>query len=331
MKAVFSRRVVGSSSQLTKLVTKQPNQSRHFLSHLLLPSALSSSTSSSANRFVPSLLPARLEKLHGFFASTLGNTNLKQKVGNIVLESRVGFFSFELPSHVFNSNAFTGFQKRTWKSWFNGANCVVFGLIIANAAVFTMWRVSGQDIKWMVNNFLLSKYSFVTGRIHTLITSGFTNVGTSQLILNMIGLCYFGTRIARTLGPRYLLKLYFAGTLGSSVFFLSIHALSVMSLKGQRVVVVVTKDQVKVPIFQQGADGSVFAITLLDMFIYPKVTTYFGLILRVPALTGIFFLGLDMLKMLEGKDSKILSSSSQLGGLVVAVMAWARLRKGRFY
>ena len=106
------------------------------------------------------------------------------------------------------------------KSWFNGANGVVFGLIIANAAVFTMWKV--YDRKWMFKNFvvrpttskalnLLSFYlifsscllifvqlslkSFMTGRIHTLITSGFTNVGTSQLIMNMIGLYYFGTRV----------------------------------------------------------------------------------------------------------------------------------------
>lgn len=41
----------------------------------------------------------------------------------------------------------------------------------------------------------LSTYSFTSGRIHTLITSGFSNVGTSQIILNMIGLYYFGTRV----------------------------------------------------------------------------------------------------------------------------------------
>ena len=114
------------------------------------------------------------------------------------------------------------------KSWFNGANGVVFGLIIANAAVFTMWKV--YDRKWMIKNFVvrpttskalifyllfdvqllsfdlcvvnlnmmfrqLSSYTFMTGRIHTLITSGFSNVGTSQLIMNMIGLYYFGTRV----------------------------------------------------------------------------------------------------------------------------------------
>lgn len=112
MHAIFSRRVVvvGSSSQLTKLVTKQPSQSRDFLTHLLLPSNLSSS--SLATRFVPSLL--RVKKVHGFSASTLGNTNLKLKFRN-VMDSRVGFFSSQLPRDgLIESKGFTGFQKRGW-------------------------------------------------------------------------------------------------------------------------------------------------------------------------------------------------------------------------
>ncbi|XP_010428384.1 PREDICTED: rhomboid-like protein 17, chloroplastic isoform X2 [Camelina sativa] len=321
MHAMFSRRVVvvGSSSQLTKLVKKQPSQSRrHFLSHLL-PSCLSSSSSSSiTRRFVPSL--SRSEKVHDFFAGTFGNTNLKQRIGN-VLESRVGFFSSELPSVGFESKGFTGFQKRGWKSWFNGANGVVLGLIIANAAVFTMWWVSGEDREWM-----LSTYSFASGRVHTLITSGFSHIGTSHIIFNMVGIYYFGTRIARTLGPFYLLKLYFAGALGGSIFFLSPHAI-LATLKGEGVVI---EDQSNLPISQLGAEGPVYAITLLDMFLYPKVTTYFGLMLRAPVMTGILHLGLNMLPILEGELNSIASSSGQMGGVVVAAMAWARIRKGRF-
>lgn len=117
MHAIFSRRVVvvGSSSHLTKLVKKQPNQSRPFLSHLL-PSGLSSL----ATRFVPSLL--RSEKVHGFFTSTLGNTNLKLKFRN-VMESRVGFFSSQLPSNGFESKGFNGFQKRGWYRLFSSPFC----------------------------------------------------------------------------------------------------------------------------------------------------------------------------------------------------------------
>ncbi|AEE35557.1 Rhomboid-related intramembrane serine protease family protein [Arabidopsis thaliana] len=294
----FSRKVVvnvgaSSQSQLTKMVKKKPNQSRH-----LLPSRLSSP--SSVPHFVPSAV-SRSAKVHGFFASKLGNTNLKLKFGN-VMESRAGFFSSELPSHGFESGGFTGFQKRGWKSWINGANGVVFGL--------------------------LSTYSFTSGYIHTLITSGFSHIGTSQIILNMIGISYFGSRIARTLGPLYLLKLYFAGALGGSVCFLSYHAL-LATLKGEGVVI---KDhQSTAPISQLlGADGSMFAIALLDMFIYPKVTTYFALMLRVHVMFRIINLGVEILNIPEGGPNHIASSSGQLGGVVVAAMAWARIKKGRF-
>ncbi|KAF3526577.1 hypothetical protein F2Q69_00051556 [Brassica cretica] len=268
MHALFSRRfvvVVGSSSsQLTKSLMKKKklafshsSQSRH------LPS------SSFVTRFVPSHV-LRSEEINGFFANTLRNTHLKLKPGSL-LEARAGFFDPQLPPKPW---VFTGFQKRGWKSWFNGANGVVFGLIIANAAVFTMWKV--YDRKWMIKNFVLSSYTFMTGRIHTLITSGFSNVGTSQLIMNMIGLYYFGTRIARTLGPAYLLKLYFAGSLVGSLLFLSAHAVMAI-LKSQGVSY---KDQ-STPIGMLGPEGSLYAIALLDMCLYPKVTTYFAFICRV--------------------------------------------------
>ncbi|KAF2606740.1 hypothetical protein F2Q68_00046420 [Brassica cretica] len=195
------------------------------------------------------------------------------------------------------------------KSWFNGANGVVFGLIIANAAVFAMWNV--YDKLWMVKNFVLSLEILMLGRIHTLITSGFTNVGTSQLIVNMFGVYYFGSSIARTLGPVYLLKLYFAGSLAGSVLFLSAHA-----------VVAILK----------GPEGSLYAIALLDMCLYPKVTTYFAFICRVPVMLGILGLGQNLLTVLKGEKKSITMASIHTGGgAMVAAIAWRQIRKCRFY
>ncbi|CAF2199746.1 unnamed protein product [Brassica napus] len=305
MHALFSRRfvvVVGSSSsQLTKSLMKKKlafshsSQSRHILSHL--PS------SSFVTRFVPSLLSLS-EKAHG---------------SGSLLEARAGFFYPQLPPP--KPWVFTGFQKRGWKSCFNGANGVVFGLIIANAAVFTMWKV--YDREWMIKNFALSLKSFMTGRIHTLITSGFTNVGTSQLIMNMIGLYYFGTRIARTLGPVYLLKLYIAGSLAGSLLFLSAHAVMAI-LKSQGVSY---KGQSK-PIGLLGPQGSVYAIALLDMCLYPKVTTYFAFICRVPVMLVILSFENKVLKVLDGEQKSITAGMIHaVGGAMVAAIAWRRIKK----
>ncbi|OAP13359.1 hypothetical protein AXX17_AT1G68510 [Arabidopsis thaliana] len=201
---------------------------------------------------------------------------------------------------------------------------------------FFAGKLGNTNLKLKFGNVMESRAGFFSSELpsHGFESGGFTgfqkrgcHVGATHIILNMMGLCYFGARIARSFGPRYLLKLYFAGALGGSVFFLSSHALSVISLKGQRVV---PKDQLKVPIGKLGANGPVYAITLLDMLLYPKVTTYFGLMLRVPVFAGIYSLGLNIIKMLEGKNNNTLTSLDQLGGVVVAVIAWARIRKGRF-
>lgn len=320
MHALFSRRfVVGSSPspwQLTKsLMMKKKlafshwSQSRH-----LLPS--------SGPRVDPSLLSLS-EKAGGFFSfsTTLRNTNTL-KSGSL-LEARAGFFhSHQLPPKPW---VFTGFQKRGWKSWFNAADGVVFGLILANLAVFTMWKTS--DRKWMSKNFVVSPLTFMTGRIHTLITSGFSNVGTSQLIVNMIGLYYFGTSIARTLGPLYLLKLYFAGSLAGSLLFISVHGVMAI-LKSQGVTF---KDQSKLNLLFLGPEGSVYAITLLDIFIHPKVTTYFAFMFRVPVMIAILGLGQDLVKVLEGEKKSVTMASIHMGGgAMVAAIAWRQIRKVRF-
>ncbi|XP_013591019.1 PREDICTED: rhomboid-like protein 16, chloroplastic [Brassica oleracea var. oleracea] len=65
------------------------------------------------------------------------------------------------------------------------------------------------------------------------------------------------------------------------------------------------KDQSKLNLLFLGAEGPVYAITLLDIFLYPKVTTYFAFIFRVPVMIGIVGLGQDLLKVLEDSHLRI--------------------------
>ncbi|CAF2064740.1 unnamed protein product [Brassica napus] len=311
MHTILHRRFVvfGSCSwQLTKslMMKKKPTFSytshshhNHFLSHLL-PSGIASSSS----------------EIDGFFASTLRrNTHLKLKPGSF-LESRAGFFDPQLPPKPWG---FTGFQKRRWKSWFNAANGVVLRLILANVAVFTMWKNSNR--KWMARNFVLSSYTFMSGRTHTLITSGFRNVGTSQLIVNMIGLYYFGTSIARTLGPVDLLKLYFAGSLAGSVLFISVHGVMAIPFFFLRSFI---QGSIKTKPF---ISGKFLIHPLLDIFLYPKVTTYFAFIFRVPVMIGILGLGQDLLKVLENFPALSQPKRKNLSFFSQETMRWERVRR----
>ncbi|KAF8104266.1 hypothetical protein N665_0176s0073 [Sinapis alba] len=336
MNSIFIRRVVvDSSSRLTKLLANpiahshtpnhhsftsiyRPNQTRHFRTHYL-PST--PSPPPPARRFDPSFL-WRSEKIRGFFTSAL--TNKSAKLGNLV-ESRVGFFRSQFPRKGFEFGGYSGFQRRGWKNWLQGlsANDVVLGLLLANTGVFLMWRVFDQ--RFMMNNFMISLDNFTSGRLHTLITSAFSHIDIGHIVSNMIGLYFFGTSIARNFGPQFLLKLYFAGALGGSVFYLIHHAyLAASSPKGQGAFV---RDPSRTP--GLGASGAVNAIMLLDIFLNPTATLYFEFFIPVPAmLLGIFLIGKDILRITEGNSN--ISGSAHLGGAAVAAIAWARIRRGRF-
>ncbi|PPD71401.1 hypothetical protein GOBAR_DD31692 [Gossypium barbadense] len=148
--------------------------------------------------------------------------------------------------------------------------------------------------------------NFKSGRLHTLITSAFSHIDIEHIVSNMIGLYFFGYNIGRIFGPEYLLRLYLAGAMGGSVFYLVHHAF-----------------------LAKGASGAVNAIMLLDIFLNPKATLYFDFIIPVPAmLLGIFLIGKDILRIIEGNSH--ISGSAHLGGAAVAAIAWARLRRGRF-
>ncbi|XP_028763565.1 RHOMBOID-like protein 12, mitochondrial isoform X2 [Neltuma alba] len=193
-------------------------------------------------------------------------------------------------------------------------------VVDANVVVFLSWRIASE--KFMSENFTISLHNLNCGRLHTLITNAFSHIDVEHIISNMIGLYFFGTSIGRFLGPEYLLKLYLAGAVGGSVFYLTHQAYKALTSKGWRRVEV-SKHQAL------GASGAVNAIMLLNIFLFPKSTIYFDFIIPVPAiLLGIFLIGKDVLRIIEG-DSHI-SGSAHLGGAAVAAIAWARIRRGRF-
>lgn len=197
---------------------------------------------------------------------------------------------------------------------------MVFGLIIANTAIFLLWRIA--DEKFMINNFTISLDNIKSGRLHTLITNAFSHVDAWHIISNMLGLYFFGTNVVSNFGPGFLLKLYLAGAVGGSVFYLVHQAYKAQSSKGWRF----SNHSKELAL---GASGAVNAVMLLQIFLFPKATIYFDLFIPVPAiLLGVFMIGKDMLRIMEGDTS--ISGSAHLGGATVGAIAWALVRKGRF-
>nr|KJB53249.1 hypothetical protein B456_008G298500 [Gossypium raimondii] len=233
----------------------------------------------------------------------------------------VRFFRPQIPKSKFGFGPNSGLLKSRWRLWFQrfSASDMVLGLVLTNVAVFLLWRIA--DRRFMMNNFMVSLDNFKSGRLHTLITSAFSHIDIEHIVSNMIGLYFFGYNIGRIFGPEYLLRLYLAGAMGGSVFYLVHHA---FLAKGQATRMM---DPSRTP--GLGASGAVNAIMLLDIFLNPKATLYFDFIIPVPAmLLGIFLIGKDILRIIEGNSH--ISGSAHLGGAAVAAIAWARLRRGRF-
>ncbi|KAK8569404.1 hypothetical protein V6N13_046463 [Hibiscus sabdariffa] len=238
-----------------------------------------------------------------------------------LLDPRIRFFRPHIPKGRMGFAPNFALLKRSWRTWLQrfSANDMVLGLVLTNVVVFLLWRIA--DRRFMVDNFMVSLDNFKSGRLHTLITSAFSHIDIGHIVSNMIGLYFFGCNIGRTFGPEYLLKLYLAGAIGGSIFYLVHHA---FLAKGQGTRMM---DPSRTP--GLGASGAVNAIMLLDIFLNPKATIYFDFFIPVPAmLLGIFLIGKDILRIIEGNSH--ISGSAHLGGAVVAATAWARLRRGRF-
>ncbi|BFG32916.1 hypothetical protein CerSpe_191900 [Prunus speciosa] len=272
------------------------------------------------------------QKINGFLFNPLlkrqfcmGFSNTLLRVSSKSLSDfRLGFLRAQFPKQSFRFNPNFTSPRSPWRSWLRRVSDgdVVLGLIIANVAVFILWRIA--DPSFMAKNFTISLDNVTSGRLHTLITSAFSHMDVGHIISNMIGLYFFGTNIGRVFGPEFLLKLYLAGAVGGSVCFLVHKAYMAASSKGRQPW---NMDPSKIP--GLGASGAVNAIMLLDIFLFPKSTLYLEFIIPVPAiLLGIFLIGKDVLRIIEG-DSHI-SGAAHLGGAAVAAIAWARLRKGRF-
>ncbi len=109
-----------------------------------------------------------------------------------------------LDSWQFNENSFWGDQ-------------VLYLIIGVNLLVFVFWQNS-KFRRFMNEHFTVSTVGVLRdGRIHTLITSMFSQYSLGHLAANMITLWFFGGEIVALLGARRFLQLYLGGGLVSSI------------------------------------------------------------------------------------------------------------------
>ncbi|KAK9080396.1 hypothetical protein SSX86_000154 [Deinandra increscens subsp. villosa] len=159
------------------------------------------------------------------------------------------------------------------------AKAAVQGLMLANVAVFLLWRVADEN--FMMQNFTLQLDNFYGRRYHTMITSAFSHVRVMHIVSNMIGLYIYGKRIEKLFGPEFLLKLYMVGAFFGSVSFLVHKAFLASSSKG---------NQLRKPDLSKaaglGASGAVNAIMMLHMLLTPTDVSLFKFTIPLHALSA---------------------------------------------
>ena len=97
---------------------------------------------------------------------------------------------------------------------------VVYVLLAANVLVFVLWRHSEgrpSEQRWMIAHFTVSLRSLSAGRLHTLVTSAFSQQDVMHLLFNCLALHVFGSALCVYLGSARFLLVYFGGALTSSV------------------------------------------------------------------------------------------------------------------
>uniref|UniRef100_A0A0D9V603 Peptidase S54 rhomboid domain-containing protein n=2 Tax=Leersia perrieri TaxID=77586 RepID=A0A0D9V603_9ORYZ len=206
----------------------------------------------------------------------------------------------------------------SWAHWMPSAENAVLILMGVNVGVFLLWRIA--DPSFMRRHFMISLDNFKSGRLHTLLTSAFSHSDTDHLITNMIGFYFFGSTISNLFGPAFLFKLYAAGALTGSAFFLLDKAFLAPRKQAN-----VGWDNSRVSAL--GASAAVNAVILLQIFLYPRHLVYLYFFIPIPAaIMGAILIGADLWRVKMGHGQ--VSGSAHLGGAVVAALVWTRISKG---
>jgi membrane associated rhomboid family serine protease len=198
-------------------------------------------------------------------------------------------------------------------------NAVLGGLVLANVGVWGLWQTA--DRSFMARHFTVCSSGLQEGRLHTLVTSAFSQVDGFHLGGNMLSLFFFGKEVGQLFGGTRLLGLYVVGGVASSLAHV---AWDSRRMEHQRRLS---------SWFQRrdtpalGASGAVNAIILFDAMLFPTRIIYVNLILPVPSL--LLAGGLLMRDVWASDRHDGVAHAGHIGGAVAGFAAWAWLRLRR--
>jgi membrane associated rhomboid family serine protease len=220
-----------------------------------------------------------------------------------------------------------------------------------NFAVFLAWRSaeSSRDmgkVQFMLNNFTVSLRNLREGRIHTLITSAFSQRDFMHLAMNSIALYYLGEAVCLVLGKKQFSLVYLCGGMFSSLSHVIYTAfilprIELNQLRKMRQEVAQFPSQFSSLLSLQpqyhdtpalGASGSAMACATLFACLFPHQKFLIYFVLPVPAYLAVgLMITYDLYSGLTQPNSHV-GHFAHLGGAAFGGMYyWLRLRRGRMW
>jgi len=197
----------------------------------------------------------------------------------------------------------TTLLRRPFKFAFFNAT---FYLIAVNVLVFALGYI------WPISTYILalSPRAVSVGWVWQLFTYMFAHANFTHLLVNMIGLFFFGRPVERNLGSYEFLLYYLGAGLFAGIVSYGIYALS-----GAWNTILL------------GASGAIFALLLAFAVLYPKAIVYlYGIIpLRAPIMV-IGYTAIELLSSFLGAASSV-AHLTHLAGFVAGV-AYFPIRLG---
>ena len=147
---------------------------------------------------------------------------------------------------------------------YSNQNAAVW-LIAVNVLVFALEYLFPR-LSWFI---VMNPRMVLAGAVWQLVTYMFSHADISHLLVNMLGLLFFGTQVERELGTKEFLLYYFLTGILAGVFsFLAYLATGAMS------------------VYLLGASGAIFAVLLAYATLFPQSEIYiWGIIpVRAPVL-----------------------------------------------
>lgn len=159
-------------------------------------------------------------------------------------------------------------------------------LLIINAAAFFIDELFFQG-RLSNNLFALSLVDIKRGMIWQLGTYMFMHAGIGHIVLNMLGVFFFGTLFERTHGSKRFLWYYFICGIVGGIVYLVVAAAGLIPA-GMPIV---------------GASGAVYGLIISAVILYPRMQVIFIIFPMPMRVLGIIVFGMILWNLLDGGEN----------------------------